>query len=54
MKLLILFLEDVLVVFNLLEFALGGFDRCGLMADDIFQGADELPHLLGGDPTRRI
>jgi hypothetical protein len=54
MKLLVLFLADVLVVFDLLEFVLGDFDCCGLMSDDIFQGADKFPHLLGGDPTRRI
>ena len=51
MKLLILFLEDVLVVFDLLEFVLGGCDGRGLVADDVLQRADQFPHLLGGDST---
>ena len=54
MELLVLFLEDVLAVFDLPEFVLSGFDCCGLMANDIFQGANQFPHLLGGDPTRRV
>ncbi|KAJ6000941.1 hypothetical protein N7481_001350 [Penicillium waksmanii] len=41
-------------MYKSLKFVLGSFDCCGLVADDIFQGADELPHLLGRDPTRRI
>lgn len=54
MELLILFLGDVLAVFDLLKFVLDSFDCCGLLENDIFQGADEFPHLLGGDPTRRV
>ncbi|OQE10698.1 hypothetical protein PENFLA_c081G09454 [Penicillium flavigenum] len=44
-------LEDVLVVFDLLEFVLGGCDGRGLLADDVLQRADQSPHLLGGDST---
>ncbi|KAJ5184843.1 hypothetical protein N7472_009683 [Penicillium cf. griseofulvum] len=41
-------------MFDFLKLVLGGFDRCGLMAYNVFQGADEFPHVLGGDSTRRV
>lgn len=36
---------------DLLYLILGGFDKCGLVVDDVFQRVDELPHLAGGDPA---
>ena len=54
MESLVLFLEDILVVFDLLEFVLGGCDGRGLLADDVLKGADQFPHLLSGDSTRWV
>jgi hypothetical protein len=51
METLVLFLEDILVVFDLLEFVLGSCDGRGLVADDVLQHADQFPHLLSGDST---
>lgn len=51
MKLLVLLLEHVLVVFDFVEFVLGGCDGCRLMSDEVFQRADQFPHLLGGNST---
>jgi hypothetical protein len=39
-------LENVLVVFDLLEHFLSRFDTRGLMADNALQCLDEFPHLL--------
>lgn len=41
MESLVLFLEDVLVVFDLLEFVWGSSDGRGLVADDVLQRADQ-------------
>ncbi|KAI2758251.1 hypothetical protein DTO006G1_6767 [Penicillium roqueforti] len=41
----------MLVVLDLLEFLLGCCDGRGLVVDDVFQCADQFPHLLGGDST---
>jgi hypothetical protein len=44
-----LFLKNILVVFGLLELVMSGFGGRGLMADNVFLGPDEFPHLLCGD-----
>lgn len=51
MDLLILFLKNVLVMFDLLYLGFSRFDECGLVVDDVFQTVDELPHLPSGDPA---
>ena len=37
---------------DLLQFGFSRFDERGLVVDDVFQTADEPPHLFGGDPAR--
>lgn len=46
MGFIILFLENILVIIDFLQLILSGFNHYSLMADDIFQGANEFPHLL--------
>ena len=54
MQFLVLFLEDVLVVFDLLKLVLGCRNGRGLAADDVLHRINKLPHLFSGDSTGRV
>ena len=51
MKPIILLSEDVLVVLNLFDLGLSGFDECSLVVDDQLQTVDEFPHFPSSDPA---
>jgi hypothetical protein len=38
-------------VLDLLYLSFGGFNKCSLVVDDVFQIVDEFPHFSGGDPA---
>jgi hypothetical protein len=50
-ELVVLFLEDVLIVFNFLELGFGGFDERGLVVDNFLQAVDELSNFLSRYPS---
>jgi hypothetical protein len=50
-KPVILLSEDVLIVFDLFDLGLGGFDECSLVVDDQLQAVDEFPHFPSSDPA---
>ena len=52
MEHLILITKDILVMLDLLQFGFSRFDERGLVVDDVFQTADEPPHLFGCDSAR--
>lgn len=52
MELLILITKDILVMLDLLNFSFSRFNERDLVVDDVFQTADEPPHLSGSGPVR--
>lgn len=52
MELLTLITKDILVMIDLLNFSFSRFNERDLVVDDVFQTADEPPHLSDGGPVR--